>query len=368
MKRILISLLLVVAVGSGVAAEVAQDVSVTAALRDGSMIKGRLLTPRITGSALFADNLNLDPSIVRSVSFAGADAQASVALTNGDSFAMQVATAGFELDSALGKLDVPRDRIRGLTFAPGRSGALDAEGGLIFHCTFDSQEDVLHPAVGPAGQFFKGTFVPGKRDLAMLISPLDFGAAFDLPENFIGKSGCIEFWAKIASTIPVTRDGGDPRLFNISLTGFDDPHRSLWFGIDIGANDGGGNSGISANTYFGRMASQTGFTSGKPFADVIPGDWRGWHHYAVVWDADLVRLQDGTACPAVLLVDGKPVARRYAQSAGPDKTELDSIIARPKTLAFTWNPRHETRHCTKSPFFIDEFRIWNYAKTDFDLN
>lgn len=88
-----------------------------------------------------------------------------------------------------------------------------------------------------------------------------------------------------------------------------------------------------------------------PYSDVFKGeDYNGWHHYAFTW----------TQTSLALYIDGK----RVAHTTGQLDTELlakgDITLAIPlhRTLGRSFN--------NKSAFFLDELKIWNYAKTSFD--
>lgn len=343
----------------------ADQASVTATLQDGSVVKGELITEKVTGQTVFLEQVDLQSQSIKEISFSKKDT-AKITLTNGDCFAFTPITKSLNVTTVLGNLSVPFESLKAVKFARNSTSGQD---GLIFHCSFDSKEAVEQPSVGPAGTFLSGEFVEGKHGKALALEALNFGAAFDLPENFIGKSGCIEFWAKITKRSSTTGNGGDPRFFNISRQGTDDPHRALWFDTEIVDNDGGGNSGVCFRTYYGHVASNFGFGHRLQYFDLLPEPWNEWHHYALSWDFDGIQLNNGVNTRSVLFIDGKPEhwlkSRPFDQR--PSDGELQELIALPKTLAFTWNHRHLAEHCTKSPFIMDEFKIWNFAKTEFEL-
>ena len=183
-------------------------------------------------------------------------------------------------------------------------------------------------------------------------------AAFEFSTGFIKDAGCIEFWAKILKQSPVVANGGDPRLFTITCA---DNHE-MACNIDIVSNDGNGNSGFALRTWFGCKSSISGMRSLR-YADLFPsGDWRDWHHYAVVWDKDGISGLPQTP-KAALLIDGKMVASAGFQPLSAHMTRMPSET--PYVLGITNDPVIDSEHNTKSPFLIDEFKIWNYAKTDF---
>ena len=94
------------------------------------------------------------------------------------------------------------------------------------------------------------------------------------------------------------------------------------------------------------------------------GDWQDWHHYAVVWDKNGI-LDFPQAPKAALLVDGKLVTCLEAQSVPAYLSRIPSQTS--YILGVTYDPAHGAENTTKSPFLIDEYKIWNYAKVVFPL-
>ena len=232
------------------------------------------------------------------------------------------------------------------------------EDGLVFYCTFDNEAAVVTPAVGPKGKFLGAAFQEGKVGQAMLATIAANNAYFELPPNFFGTAGCIEFWAKIRNPSDHIGSGGDPRLFTI----IQEDTKNTIFTIDIVSNNGAGNAGFSTWTILGNIANIRGCPSLR-YQDLFPGsDCRDWHHYVIVWDEN--GINDITGNPRyALLIDGKLIPdiqghRRTIEKAMP-------ILASTMLLTFTHDPRRPAIHSTKSPFLIDEFKIWNHAKTQF---
>lgn len=333
-------------------------VAANATLKDGSTVKGEFRTKCIVGSTLFMEKLDLDASLVKSVSFSGTNGESKVLLSNGDSFAMTISNKDFAIKSLLGDLAIPRENFRSLALS--RKTASGGESGLVFHCTFDDETAITSPAVGPKGTFINGMFMAGKNGNALLTTVYRHNAAFELPAGFFKTSGCIEFWAKIQNRSAYIGNGGDPRLFTITQK----PSNNTICTIDIVSNNGAGNSGFSTWTFLGNMASIRGMRHLR-YEELFPGsDYRDWHHYAIVWDTAGIDNFAGTP-QKVLLVDGKPIADVQNHIRTPE--EVSEIISSPTMLSFTHDPKLDPEFNTKSPFLIDEFKIWDYAKTDFDL-
>ena len=360
MRKHCMAMVIVVISMFGVLAGEKTVMSVTASLRDGSTVKGEFNTSEIKGGTLFDKELVLSPSLVKSIGFTGTNGESKVELVNGDRFAMKIANDSFELRSMLGDLKIPRANFRTISLSARSASAAKggSSEGLIFHCTFDGEKSITSPSVGPAGRYMTGSFVDGKVGMALMTTPFTKHAVFELPVGFIRDSGCIEFWAKILKQAPSVGAGGDPRLLAITCA---DSHK-LACNIDVVSNDGAGNSGFALRTWFGCKSS----ISGMPYlryADLFSaGDWRDWHHYSVVWDKN--GISDLLHAPkAALLVDGKMITSVGFQS-GP--TQLNRMPSETSyVLGITYDPDVDAEHNTKSPFLIDEFKIWDYAKTDF---
>ena len=167
MKHLIVALFTSAAIAVSAADEatvaLTTDATITAnaTLKDGSTIKGEFLTQKITGSTVFANQLALDPTIIKSFTFTSTNGEAKVSLVNGDAFAMNISNAGFKIKSLLGDLEIPRTNFRAISLSVCRGGNA-ADGGLAFYCTFDDEASITTPAVGPKGIFQGGEFTPGK--------------------------------------------------------------------------------------------------------------------------------------------------------------------------------------------------------------
>lgn len=232
------------------------------------------------------------------------------------------------------------------------------EDGLVFYCTFDNEDAVAAPVVGPKGNYLGGSFQEGKVGQALLTTTHAHNASYELPPNFFGTTGCIEFWAKIRNPSDRIGSGGDPRLFTITQK----DTKNTIFTIDIVSNNGAGNAGFSAWTILGNIANIRGCHSLK-YKDLFPGsNCRDWHHYAIVWNEDGIKDIGGNPRYA-LLIDGKLIPDIQGHYRPIEKAM--PIISSPMLLTFTHDPSKGPSFCTKSPFLIDEFKIWNHAKTTF---
>ncbi len=334
-------------------AALAQDATIIAAnatLKDNSTLKGELTTKQITGSTLFLEKLELDPALIKSITFKGTNGESKVELANGDKFAMTVANENFAIKSMLGELAIPRENFRSIALAARRASTGGGEDGLIFHCTFDDAAALSSPAVGPAVKLELGKIREqgGRQGGALFVNPGIAGAEILFPAGAIGPEGCFEFWANMASGKTEFSTGGDPRFLM-----FYDTELNERGAFDFACNDGQGNSGI-CGTFFGiHTYSKSGYTHMMPYSDIFKGDdYNGWHHYALVW----------TPSRLTIFIDGKEICH----ADGHLQTELLAQSA--VTVSIPLNRIRGRSFNNKSAFYMDDLKIWNFAKTEFDLN
>ncbi|MBQ2624116.1 MAG: hypothetical protein IJG18_03370 [Kiritimatiellae bacterium] len=321
-------------------------VTASAALKDGSTVKGEFLTQKITGSTIFLKKLALDPSIVKSISFPGTNNAAKIELENGDKFTMKVHNKAFPFASILGELNVQRKNIRSLTLTKRRTASKGDEAGLVFHCTFDDEAAITSPAVGPRGTVCSREFVDGKINKAVRVPTGSSAGFFTLPPETFGKEGCIEFWAKIEPRREFYRDC-DPRMIFIKSP-------AGWFTVEYSSNNGAGRGGFCVRCFNFEYIKGGPFGGGYKYADVIP-DVTAWHHYAFSWTEDALTIYiDGVALPGAFKTGNGRIDEEKLKSSS-------SIMGLPNDNTNPYNTEPNT------PFIIDELKIWNHAKTVFDL-
>ena len=323
-------------------------VAATALLSDGSTIKGEFLAPKITGSTAFSGKLALNPEIVKSITFSGANKTAKVELENGDRFTMRVRDKSFTLRSVLGNLDIPRKSLRSLTLAK-RCAAAKGDKGLVFYCTFDDEASVAAPAVGPSVKMELGKIIAdkGKTGGALFVNPGIAGAQIAFPSGSFGTEGCIEFWANMASGKTEFTTGGDPRFFLLSTKdGTEIAH------FEYASNNGCGNSGLGGHICGLRTQTNSGYSYLMPYSAVFKGeDYNGWHHYAFVW----------STTELAIYVDGKLFCRTEGKL---NAAQIDGEVI----MDIPLNRLSGKSFNNKSAFYMDELKIWSKAKTEFDLN
>lgn len=331
-------------------------VTATASIKDGSTVKGDFLTERITGATLFEKNLALAPSLVRTIAFSGTNGESKVELVNGDRFAMTVANDSFAVRSMLGDLKIPRANFSSISLAKraaaGHGSGAGMAGKLVYHCTFDSPQDVTTPKVGPYGIFLAGDFRNGVEGRALHVPPYTSAARVVMLPGTIGRKGTIEFWGKIDEGAARLSTGGCPRFFEIICY---EPRDEI--SQDWNSNNGSGGAGLTFRIGGLPVMASSSFGRGSGY-DFIKDNVYGWHHYAFVWDADGVALSNDVVATAAVFVDGNPVMTTSLPDwQGPPLANHRSYLVFPSR-------EDEMPSYGRVGYTIDEFKIWDYAKTD----
>ena len=318
----------------------------TAKLSDGSFIKGEFSTEHIYGSTIFSEKLNLDPAIVKNLTFAGTNGDSKVELVNGDKFAITIANESFAIKSLLGELSIPRNNFRSIALSKRKVSTTGSDEGLVFYCTFDNEAAINTPAVGPNGTVCSREFTEGKINNALLVPAGSSAGIFTFPPATFGKEGCIEFWAKIEPRREIYRDC-DPRMIFIKSP-------SGWFTVEYSSNNGGGRGGFCIRCFNFEYIKGGPFGGGYRYTDIIP-DVTAWHHYAFSWTEDALTIYiDGVALSGAFKTGNGRIDEEKLKS-GP------SIMGLPNDNTNPYNTEPNT------PFTIDELKIWNSAKTVFSL-
>jgi len=320
-------------------------VSANATLKDGSTVKGEFTTKHITGSTIFTEKLKLDPAIVKSLTFANTNGETRVELANGDKFAMTVANENFAIKSLLGELAIPRSNFRSIALTQ-RKVSGGGDDGLVFYCSFDDEAAITTPSMGPSGTVCSREFVDGKINKAVRVPIGSSAGFFTLPPETFGKEGCIEFWAKIEPRREIYRDC-DPRMIFIKSP-------AGWFTVEYSSNNGGGRGGFCVRCFSFEYIKGGPFGGSYRYADIIP-DVTSWHHYAFSWTEDALTIYiDGIALSGTFKTGNGRIDDEKLKSAA-------SSMGLPNDNANPYNTEPNT------PFIIDELKIWNFAKNEFQL-
>ncbi len=328
------------------AAEQEFKISTTATLKDGSVLKAEFLNEAVNGSTIFAQNLELRPELIQNLTFKGTNGEARATLSNADTFAITISDKAYSIKTALGDLDVPVCNLRALTFKKGPHFA-GAENGLVFYCTFDDEESVATPAVGPKGTVCSREFVDGKINRALRVPTGSSAGFFPLPPGTFGKEGCIEFWAKIEPRREFYRNC-DPRMIFIKSP-------AGWFTVEYSANNGGGRGGFCIRCFNFEYIKGGSFGESYRYSDIIP-DISAWHHYAFSWTEETLTIY----------IDGKQLNGAYKTGEGRINDEKLKSVSACMGLPNDNTNAHNSEPNT--PFTIDDLKIWDHAKSEFSLD
>ena len=273
--------------------------------------------------------------------------------------------ASIEMETIVGRVTIPFERISSISVEPRTASAGSLASTLLYHCTFDSIVAIAHPAVGPAGDYLGGEFVPGKKGNALRVFSDVPAAQTSFNSGDFGTSGTIEFWAKMDGAMmqPMYGDGGNPRFFCLWLQqDMNNPEanpRSSY--LQWSGNDGLGRSGLCAMIQGTTATTEDGV--GFRRYPAFLGNSAAWHHYAVVWDAAGVA---GSSSVVEIYFDGERLPTSGHNNLAMGRN-FNRFLTSSVLLGFPQR-KHETEPAARHvPFLIDEFKIWRIAKTSFDL-
>ena len=337
---------LAVAVFTAFAQDAATTIAANATLKDGSSVKGEFCTERVTGSTIFTEELRLDPAIVKSLAFTGTNGESKVELKNGDKFAMAVANESFKIKSLLGELAIPRTNFRSLSLSARKVAAGSCDEGLVFYCTFDDETAITSPAVGPTGTVCSREFTDGKVNKALHVPAGSSAGFFTLPPETFGKEGCIEFWAKIEPRREYFRDC-DPRIIFIKSP-------AGWFTVEYSSNNGGGRGGFCVRCFNYEYVKGGSYGSGYKYSDFI-SDVTAWHHYAFSWTEEALTIY----------IDGDKLNGAF--KTGEGRIDEEKLRSGPSVMGLPNSNTNQHNTEPNTPFVIDELKIWNFAKREFQF-
>ena len=229
---------------------------------------------------------------------------------------------------------------------------------LIFHCTFDSSAAVETPAVGPKGTLSAGSFTNGKVGKSLSVPALTATADFEFPNGLPPDKGTIEFWARLDGNKTSFFDAGDPCLMFISKDRNTYPHITA----EYNANDGCGKGGLIARIGLIPLSHES-YSWSKPYSSYIPTDQlNSWHHYAIVWNTNGISSIQGNP-DAAFLLDGVAI-ETVNLGNGWDQANYIATMAQAAMLGIGGSGFINS----KSPYSIDELKIWDADITDFTIS
>jgi Ca2+-binding RTX toxin-like protein len=196
-----------------------------------------------------------------------------------------------------------------------------------------------------------GSFAAGKFGGAYFAGP-DADARVLVPKLGVinPDAGTIEFWGKIDGFPETIEWGAQPNFFTDQGT----PSRALWTGgLGFNGNNGLGGGGLAADVSGNGAATGDYFETWK-YDDILTEDPSGWHHYALVWNADGIPSAGGQKVAVYL--DGELDSNQWDADQPGD---LHDVIVEDSFLGLldNWG--------SQGTAAIDNLKIWGTAKTNF---
>lgn len=320
----------------------------TVELSDGSRLIG---TPAVTSVPIVCavGKIDLPLDQVKTLTFRDDHEGVAAMLANGDHLTGVHNLGKLELSVLFGTVAIDPVLIRRIVCTRTRGGA-GLRKGLVLWNSLDSEDDVRESRAGPGGSFKAGRFVPGRFGNGVELNMREqFGVTFP-PEIVPGPDGCIEFWAKLTD-FPSDLPWGD----RPGLIAACDDKGGAHFMLHFNGNDGAANGGLCARVA-GLGCAGTGQFGTWTYARAIGSDTAGfWHHYALVWAADGVKGVDDGTRKAAVFVDGQLNSHVWNGGTG-DKLTVPTN-GRFGFLCHQGVP--------SGRIIFDNLKIWNFAKTDF---
>ncbi len=293
--------------------------------------------------------------------------EARFTLTDGSVLNGEILVRAIPFKTTFGRVNIPVQTIAGVDILAANSvpqedvsrAPADVDPRLVYWNTFDSElETRFAKTTKRAGDWRSGKLVEGKSGKALYTEGKADVYQLSIPANTLKPKGCIEFWAKIEPERDTFTDGaGWMRFFWMR-------HTRLEFAV----NNGKGAGGITA--YIANSVSGSSRSGGEGrYSNVLGPNYRDWHHYALVWSDQGVNVDTEKPRPwSAIFIDGKPVSHETNRmEAGEHFTfetivgeEMFMVIAGSAFVSESWR-----EHAV--PFAIDELKIWNYDKTEFNL-
>ena len=342
---------------ASVFADGGQAVPATIHMKDASTLRGTIRKERLAFTAGFGD-ISVPSALLAEIAF-DQQASAKVRFRNGDVLSVRVNEDTLPIESMLGNRSLSVTTIQRIVFSRPPTASQE---GLVFSCGFDTIEGIKACLPDRPDNPIRSELVEGTNGKALLINGEFNILLAELPPNDVPiEAGCVEFWAKF----------NDPsqRFWETSffVLRSDLPYKMRYIDLCLVPHDWGGYRGLFGRAY--------GFHTGNgSLKNTLERNPNGWHHYAIVWNIHGIDslAVNGVTPKSATFIDGilYASAPELPYYAGPqiwntpydkDKESAVSLFLLPRQT-----PLHDGFMQPKSLTF-DEFRIWSFAKTEFDL-
>ena len=127
-----------------------------------------------------------------------------------------------------------------------------------------------------------------------------------------------------------------------------------WFTVEYSSNNGGGRGGFCIRCFSLEYIKGGTYGGGYRYSDVIP-DITAWHHYAFSWTEDALTIY----------IDG--VALSGAFKTGSGRIDEEKLKSGPSIMGLPNDNTNPYNTEPNTPFILDELKIWNFPKTEFNL-
>jgi hypothetical protein len=217
--------------------------------------------------------------------------------------------------------------------------------GLVFYSSCNNRRALEFPRVGLPGTLSgEPVFIKGRIGRAYLVTP-DRSGALAYPGAVVPAGrGTIELWARLVRPPRTVPWHNAPGLFRAEVPG------GGQYMVAFNGNDGWGGGGVTA--WAGNGNAATGdWTGSYAYADLLGGAPEGWHHYALLWDAEGLPGSDFTM---QLYLVGRPVGTPFL--CGEDHRATG--FGQPAEFLLG----HIQDTFPDSAVALDDVRIWDFPR------
>jgi len=223
---------------------------------------------------------------------------------------------------------------------------------LVFYSSLDSQSAIENPEIGLGGEFNASidNFVEGVKGQAYTANHTE-NKLVTFPKEVIPiGAGTIECYVKISGFSSTIYNGSYPYFFNI-----DDG--TVEYEMGFNANDGHGCGGLVGAVGYG-LDVGTGNNGSWTYEQILGiGQVESWHHYALIWDGNGIEGLGNGRMQCAVFLDGK-----FNSTFGISEDGTLDALNNSSLGLIVINGNQSGRSVA-----IDEFKIWDYAKTEFNL-